>query len=188
MRKVERYFIGRAPVLFQLLRWAENCEDVIDNDLLFKACGARLTTEQALNVNASVWGFLSSTISGPAEAIFKRAETLRGLDVWRRITGFINHGKNIRLNALRTQVMTIRTRPIPSLEKIEEGVADFENLLAEYELAGGTLENDQAMKSDLFAILPAEVRKSSCLERLRRRPFRKVPRDGRRAEPGDLRE
>ena len=38
MRKVERYFIGRAPVLFQLLRWAETCEDVIDNYLLVKAC------------------------------------------------------------------------------------------------------------------------------------------------------
>ena len=56
--------------------------------------------------------------------------------------------------------MTTQTRPIPGLENIEEGVADFENLLAEYELAGGALENNQAMKSDLLAILPAEVRKA----------------------------
>ena len=54
--------------------------------------------------------------------------------------------------------MTVRTMPISSVEKIEEGVAEFEILFAEYALAGGELEGDDAMKSDLLKTIPSGVR------------------------------
>ena len=160
VRKVENHFISRAPVLLALLLWAEECEDSIDVTRVMKVAGHKLTEEQIRNVNASMWGFLSACVSGPAETIFKRAKTLQGIDAWRVLTRYVNHGKRIRLNRLRDQVMTVRNRPIASVEKIEEGVAEFENLFAEYELAGGVLEGDDAMKSDLLKILPSDVRKA----------------------------
>ena len=75
-------------------------------------------------------------MSGPAETIFKRANTLQGIDAWSVMTRYVNHCKRIRLNRVRDQVMSVRTRPISSVEKIEEGVVEFENLFADYALAG----------------------------------------------------
>ena len=158
VRKVENHFISRAPVLLAILSWAEACEETVDIPMVMRVTGHVLTEDQVRNVNASMWGFLSVTVSGPAETIFKRAKTLQGIDAWRVMTRYVNHGKRIRLNHLRDQVMTVRTRPIQSVEKIEEGVAEFENLFAEYALAGGILEGDDAMKSDLLKILPSGVR------------------------------
>ena len=158
VRKVENHFISRSPVLLAVLQWAEECEESIDVPMIKRVAGHVLTEEQIRNVNASMWGFLSATVSGAAETIFKRAKTLQGIDAWRAMTRYVNHGKRIRLNRLRDQVMSVRTRPIPSVEKIEEGVAEFENLFAEYALAGGILEGDDAMKSDLLKILPSGVR------------------------------
>ena len=126
--------------------------------MVMRVTGHVLTEDQVRNVNASMWGFLSVTVSGPAETIFKRAKTLQGIDAWRVMTRYVNHGKRIRLNHRRDQVMTVRTRPIQSVEKIEEGVAEFENLFAEYALAGGILEGDDAMKSGLLKILPRGFR------------------------------
>ena len=38
------------------------------------------------------------------------------------------------------------------------GVAEFENVMAEYARAGGTRDTDQEMKDDLLHILPGELR------------------------------
>ena len=126
VRKVENDFISRAPVLLAVLSWAEECEDSIDVPMIMKVAGHKLSEEQVRNVNASMWGFISAIVSGAAETMFKRAKGLQGLDAWRVMTRYVNHGKRIRINRLRDQVMSVRTRPIPSVEKIEEGIAEFE--------------------------------------------------------------
>ena len=53
--KVERYMVYKAPVLKELLEWAEaqDNED-ISNDLVVKACSAKLSEEQAPAVNLQI--------------------------------------------------------------------------------------------------------------------------------------
>ena len=42
------------------------------------------------------------------------------------------HGRSIRIETLRREVQEIHTRPIKTLEAVEESVAQFENLKQEY--------------------------------------------------------
>ncbi len=161
--KVERHFIARAPILRKILKWAEDEElEVITPEKLIEAIGAgpygRMTEDQVLMANTAVWGFLSTALSGSAETLFKRAEMLNGLDAWRLVTRHINHGKAIRLETLRREMKTMHLRPIHDLERVEEGIAAFENTINEYILAGGTPQGETEKKSDLKAILPAALR------------------------------
>ena len=127
---MERYLISRAPVLREILEWAEEEDLEVATVERFKAAvGIKLSEEQVLNVNAAIWGFLSSALTGSAETIFKLAETLNGLDAWRRVTRYIDHGRSIRLEALRREVKTLHLRPLTGLEHVEEGIAEFESLL-----------------------------------------------------------
>ena len=53
-------------MLLAILSWAEECEDSIDVPMVMKVAGHKLSEEQVRNVNASMWGFLSASVSGPA--------------------------------------------------------------------------------------------------------------------------
>ena len=159
--RIERYFISKAPILKGILDWAEEKDrETIDVDLLRKAIGRQLTEDQILTMNAAIWGFLSGALHGTAETIFKRAEPLNGIESWRRIVRFIDHGREIRLETLRREVKMLHLKPIKEIEAVEEGVAEFENTILEYEQAGGTAFQDGEMKSDLLAILPAALREN----------------------------
>ena len=156
--KVERHFISRAPVLRTILIWAEEENlDEVTPESFAGAVGPRLSEEQVIIANAALWGFLSSAVSGAAETLFKGAAMLNGPDAWRRLTRYIDQGKAIRLESLRRDVKNITLRPIPSLDKIEEGIAEFENTLREYTDAGGTAFSEHEMKNDLLQILPGEL-------------------------------
>ncbi len=159
--KVERYFISKAPMLKELLEWieTEDREDITVERLRL-AVGSKLTDEQLMNLNAAIWGFLSGSLTGTAETIFKRSEILNGADAWRRIVRFIDHGRSIRLEHLRREVKTMHLKPIKDIEGVEEGIAEFENTLMEYEQAGGTANTDDEKKSDLLAILPSSLREN----------------------------
>ncbi len=159
--KVERYFISKAPVLKDILEWAEKENlDVVTVEMFKQAVGIKMTEEQVLMVNASIWGFLSGALEGTAETMFKRAESLNGLDAWRRMARYIDHGRAIRLETLRREVKTLHLNPIKNLESVEEGIANFENTIHEYEQAGGTPFQDLELKSDLLAILPSDLREN----------------------------
>ena len=164
--KVERYLIGKAPVLKELLEWVEKDEHAATNGVItFERLSAavprsKMTEDQLLTLDAAIWGFLSGALSGTAETIFKRAEMLRGFDAWRRIVRFLDHGSEIRLEQLRREVKTMHLKPIKDIESVEEGVADFENTLDEYVRAGGTPFKDIEKKSDLLAVLPASLREN----------------------------
>ena len=83
---------------------------------------------------------------------------MMGLDAWRRVVRFIDHGRDIRLETLRNEVRTIRSRYlIKSLEEVVVGIAKFENEIQEFVDAGGKRPEYQEMKSDLNAILPSRL-------------------------------
>ena len=92
--------------------------------------------------------------------MFRQAECLNGIDAWRRLVRQVDHGRGIRLEMLRREVQELHTRPIKSLEAIEEGVAVFENTMTEYARAGGRESTDAELKSDLLRILPREMRET----------------------------
>ena len=157
--KVERYIITKAPCLREVLEWAESEDnEEIDESKFTRAVATRLTEEQALSVSSQIWGFLSGCLTGAAEVMFRRAEWLNGIDAWRRVVRQIDHGRAIRLETLRREVKEIHTKPIRSLEAVEEGVASFENTMQEFVKAGGPEPPESELKSDLLRILPKELR------------------------------
>ena len=130
--RVERYFVTQAPCLRELLEWAEaEDSEAISEAKFMQAVSNRLTEEQAMNLNAQIWGFLSGCLEGSAEVMFKRAAWLNGIDAWRRVVRQVDHGRAIRLEMLRREVKELHMRPIKSLEAVEEGVNEFENTMAE---------------------------------------------------------
>ena len=156
--KVERYFVTQAPCLRELLEWAEaEDNEAISEAKFLQAVSSRLSKEQAENLNAQIWGFLSGCLEGSAEVMFKRTDWLNGIDAWRRIVRQVDHGRAIRLETLRREVEELHMRPIKSLEAVEEGVNEFENTMAEYVKAGGPESPDSELKSDLLRILPKEI-------------------------------
>ncbi len=159
--KVERYFISRIPILKTILEWAEAEELYEITEARFEeAVRDTLEPLQVQTLNAALWGFLSGSVSGTAETMFKGADSLNGLDAWRRLARYVDHGRAMRLETLRREVKLIHLKPIPSLEKVEEGVAEFENVLNEYIQVGGTPISAEEKKSDLLAVLPTELRET----------------------------
>ncbi len=158
--KLERYFISKAPILREILDFAE-CEDmdVVTIERFRLAAGHRLSEEQILSVNAAIWGFLSGCLTGSAESLFERADMLNGLDAWRRVVRHIDHGREIHLETLRREMKTIHTRVIKDVFGVEEGIANFENTMFKYVKAGGARMRDSEIKSDLLAILPDTLRR-----------------------------
>jgi hypothetical protein len=126
-----------------LLEWVESADDQpITDALLGQATADSMTTEQTELLNSAIWGFISGCVSGEAETVFKRAEDLSGLDAWRRLVRFVDHGRGIRLDALRSEVRAIHLKPMSKLEHVAIGIAEFENKLREYEDAGGRRADD----------------------------------------------
>ena len=61
----------------------------------------------------------------PAEEIFKRADTLNGLDAWRRMTRYIDHDREIRCGILRREIKMLHTKFVNNLESVEMGVSTY---------------------------------------------------------------
>ena len=77
--KTERHFISRCFIFKGILEWAEQEElETISPQRFIEAVGSALTREQVHLINAAIWGFLSGSVYGVAEEIFKRADTLNG--------------------------------------------------------------------------------------------------------------
>ena len=67
-------------------------------------------------VNAAIWGFLSGGIHGSAQEIFKSADALNGIDAWRCMTRYIDHGREIRRETLWREAQMLHTKPMKNLE------------------------------------------------------------------------
>ena len=163
--KIERYMISRIPALAKIFYWAERQEVEITDELLRLAIGNGLTIydrdgtprDYTNSLNSAVWGFLNNCLTGDALVMLEQAEVCAGLDAWRRIIRLIDSGRTIRLEQLRNEMRSIRAYPIRNLEGVTVGVAAFENKIKEYVEAGGRKPPEDEMKSDLNAILPAEL-------------------------------
>ena len=128
--KVERHFISRAPVMMNILKWAEDQGlEKITEPMLAAAIGSKLTDEQQMIMNGQLWGFLSASVSGSADSLFKGADALQGIDAWRILTRYILQGKDIRIETLRREMKVAIARPISGLDKMEEGIAEFEHAI-----------------------------------------------------------
>ena len=57
--------------------------ETISPQRFMEAVGPALSREQVHLINAAIFGFLSGSVYGVAEEIFKWADTLNGLDAWR---------------------------------------------------------------------------------------------------------
>ena len=103
--RTKRYLMAKVPAAKAILEWAEAADDKIIDDLMLKQVTDHvITDEQRELFNSAIWGFLSGCLTGEAETVFKRAEDLNGVDSWRRIVRYIDHGRGIRLEALRSEV------------------------------------------------------------------------------------
>ena len=83
------------------------------------------------SLNGQIWGFLSNCVAAEADTIFKGADDLQGIEAWRRIIRYIDHGKSIKLEQMRNEMKTVHLRPIKSLENVAIGIAEFELRLKE---------------------------------------------------------
>ena len=159
--KLERYFMSKCPALRAILEWAERTDtEVVTEEMLEEAVGAAMDAEQRETLNSALWGFISNCVSGEAETMFKRARPLNGVDAWRRLVRYIDHGRTIRCETLRSELRTIHLRPIKNLESLAVGIAEFENKHAEYFEAGGPEAQPDEKKADLLAILPEQLREN----------------------------
>ena len=174
--KLERYFMSKVPALLQILEWTEGQDQAeVTEDMLSAALNSvhsDMSLHQQQTLNASIWGFLSGCLSGPAETMFKRAKKLNGLDAWRRVIRVIDKGLPLRLEELRAEVRVLHTKKIKDLESVATGIAEFEAKIAEYTDAGGTgFGGDSEMKSDLLAILPERLREDLLWNASEPRPY-----------------
>ena len=134
--KVGRYFISKVPAVKAIFEWAESVDmnelECISDAMIEQALGVNqantlMDEERMLILNSAIWGFLSGCVSGEAETIFKGSPQLNGIDAWRRPVRFVDHGRSIRLETLRSEVRRIPLKPIKNLESVDVGIAEFEN-------------------------------------------------------------
>ena len=170
---MERYLISAVPACHALFHLAGRQTQAITQEKFEGAVGFGLTTwgrgggeeDHFYALNSAIWGFLSLCLTGEAQTIPKQAETLMGLEAWRRISRVIDHGREIRPETLRNEVRAIRGRfVIKNLEDVIIGIAKFENKITEFADAGGKRPDDQEMKSDLNATLTAKPSELLCIK------------------------
>ena len=92
--------------------------------------------------------------------MFRGSDDLQGIDAWRSIVRYIDHGKSIQLEQMRREMKTQHLKPIKNLESVAIGIAEFELRLKEYAELGGAMPSDEEKKSDLLNILPGALRES----------------------------
>ena len=164
MTKLGNYFVSKCPAARVLLTWAGKFDgESIPHHLLMEIAskpGSTMTPVLLDSLNNQMWGFLSNCVSSEADTIFKGADDLQGIDAWRRIVRYIDHGKSIKLEQMRREMKTQHLKPIKNMESVAIGIAEFELRLKEYAEIGGTIPDDDEKKSDLLNILPGALRES----------------------------
>ena len=162
--KLGNYFISKCPAARALLNWAEKFEgDSIPHSVLMEIAskpGSTMIPTLMDSFNNQVWGFLSNCLSAEAQTIFRGSEDLQGIDAWRSVVRYIDHGKSIQLEQMRREMKTHHLKPMKNLESVAIGIAEFELRLKEYAELGGAMPSDEEKKSDLLNILPGTLRES----------------------------
>ncbi len=161
LTKVRNYLVSKCTAMLPILKWAESLGDVVLTKEIIEAEEEKhewLADATVIQVGGALWGFLNMALKKEALTCFKGAQTLNGLDAWRRIARHVRRGKNTRLDSLRKLVRN--PPPIKKLEDVSVGIMHFENVINDYVAAGGMAPTQQEMKSDLLDSLPLEMREN----------------------------
>ena len=151
--------ISKSPILHQMLPWAEGHDQtVISGAMTMAAVGGRTPAGEMTLLSIALWGFLGTCCTSTAETIHGSGEKLNGFEGWRRLCRHIDMGASIHLEELRSAVRHVVLEPIRRLEDVAVGVIEFEQTFWRYREAGGMMPPEAELKSDLLAILPAEIR------------------------------
>ncbi len=123
--KVESYFMSCAPVMMEILRWAERQNlNPIKWETVSYAVGAKMAEDQAQNMVTQLWGFLAAVVPGSAGTMFKRADQsvgeMNGIDARRRLARHIGHGGDLRLGDPRHEIQPLHISPIKSMQDVEQ--------------------------------------------------------------------
>ena len=81
---------------------------------------------------------MSGCLTGTADVMFRRADLLNGIDAWCIMVRQMDHERTIRLEIPRREVRETHTKPIESLQPMEEGAAASENRMQEFVRSGGS--------------------------------------------------
>ena len=150
--KLGNYFISKCPAARVLLNWAESFEgESIPPQVLMEIAskpGSTMVPPLMDSFNNQMLRFFSNCLSAEAQTIFRGSDDLQGIDAWRSIVRYIDHGKSIQLEQMRREMKTQHLKPIKNFESVAIGIAEFELKLKEYAELGGAMPSDEEKKSD----------------------------------------
>ena len=86
-KKVGNYLLSRCCDMDQLLKWAEQQDEQITNEVL-KVASKMMNglVHDACAVSYHLWGWLSFNLTDDAEEVFESAVKGDGIEVWRLLT------------------------------------------------------------------------------------------------------
>ena len=155
------YWISKCPDILPMLNWAESfgnekiTTEIIQGMQFQQGWMTELNPERLGHV---VWGFLNTCLKDKARTFFQAADELNGWDGWRRVVMHIRRSRQVRLGTLRKKVRN--PPPITKLEDVTIGITKYDNLLRDFEAAGGTPPDDMERKQDLLDTLPEAIREN----------------------------
>ena len=159
-RKVRGYWVSKVPSLQVVLNIVEKAEGEVTHDSIIRSLPDRMhdfnMSNDIITVSALCWGFLNTAVHSAAVDVMKAASELNGMEAWRLLCRHIDHGRPLRLDVLRRQLRAPST--IKSLADVPTALTRFQNLVREFEDAGGDRPPDSSLKSDLFEMLPGQLR------------------------------
>jgi len=156
------YWLSKCPGVQNILGWAEALEgkELKESDMV-EALASGLFCDMdftsMLQLSRAVWGFLNHCIKGKARDQFDAADTLNGLDAWRRLIHDIRKGRWVNKERLRLLVKNVK--PITRLEDVPAAIMAYDKNIKAYELVVGKGKIDEDdKKSDLLNSLPTDIR------------------------------
>ena len=138
LKKVKNYFIGQCPDSELLLAWAESKGNSEFTQAEVKACGPSLMLDaDPVQVSQGIWSWLQMPLmgTGTPETDFNNAETLNGLEVWRRLAVPSAPRSIARRYALRDRVQG--PKQCMSFAGVVEHLVFWKKGLMAYTAAGG---------------------------------------------------
>ena len=154
--KTRKYFIGRAPDVKPMLKWAEarGDEPISEDDI--KAAGLVMGEADPMILNHHVWAYLNLNLIGNAELIFNNVKDENGLEVWRKLSLSINSKTEARRMVLKNKVQN--PSQVNKMEDVPMAIETWEKAHNEYVAAGGGEINEEDMRNSMLKIIPVDLR------------------------------
>lgn len=144
----------QVPRVKTILEWAEAQEgkELKESDIVGALAGGHfihMDFHGMPQLSPAIWGFLNHCVKCKARDHFDAADTLNGLDAWRRLLHDMGKGRWVRKGQLRLLVKNVG--PISRLEDVPAAIMACDKNIKAYELVVGTGKIDEDdNKSDLL--------------------------------------